>query len=337
MQEFCPQTTAEPRFKAGIAPATAVSGDLGRRRIWRGGPVAAKRSGSIPGKSGRVILAMTQSEAETTGAAAPAIARAQPPRRRRAAGARAVAALILREMATTYGRSPGGYLWALLDPIAGLLVMSLVFSLLVRSPPLGESFALFYATGFLPFTIYNDIAHKVSTSIRFSRPLLAYPQVTYVDTLVSRFILNTATNLVVFIIIIAGIVWIYDLNIYLRIERIAQGLAMSAALGLGVGSLEAYLNSMFPLWERIWAIANRPLFLISGVFFLVDSLDSQHRDILLYNPLVHITSEVRAGIYMTYDAEFVSPVYVYTIAVICLLFGMLLLHRYHKDMATEGA
>ena len=101
---------------------------------------------------------MTQSEAEMTGAAAPAIPRAQPPRRRRAAGARAVAALILREMATTYGRSPGGYLWALLDPIAGLLVMTLIFTVMVQSPPLGESFALFYATGFLPFTIYNDIA-----------------------------------------------------------------------------------------------------------------------------------------------------------------------------------
>ncbi|MDJ0823602.1 MAG: sugar ABC transporter permease, partial [Paracoccaceae bacterium] len=37
-------------------------------------------------------------------------------RRRRFATARAVMALMLREMSTSFGRSPGGYLWAILEP-----------------------------------------------------------------------------------------------------------------------------------------------------------------------------------------------------------------------------
>ena len=36
------------------------------------------------------------------------------------ASLRCVIALMLREMATTYGRSPGGYLWVMLEPIAGI-------------------------------------------------------------------------------------------------------------------------------------------------------------------------------------------------------------------------
>ncbi|MEL6475009.1 MAG: sugar ABC transporter permease, partial [Pseudomonadota bacterium] len=34
--------------------------------------------------------------------------------RRRFASLRSIIALMLREMATSYGRSPGGYLWAVL-------------------------------------------------------------------------------------------------------------------------------------------------------------------------------------------------------------------------------
>ena len=36
---------------------------------------------------------------------------------------RAVAALVLREMSTRYGRTPGGYLWAILEPL-GMIIMN---------------------------------------------------------------------------------------------------------------------------------------------------------------------------------------------------------------------
>ncbi|MCX7288621.1 MAG: hypothetical protein NTW20_13985 [Rhodobacterales bacterium] len=64
---------------------------------------------------------------------------------------RSVVALMLREMSTTYGRSPGGYLWVILEPVGGIALLSLVltFGLRVKSPGLGINFPLFYATGVL--------------------------------------------------------------------------------------------------------------------------------------------------------------------------------------------
>ena len=78
---------------------------------------------------------------------------------------RSVLALMLREMSTTYGRSPGGYIWAFAEPIGGILVMTLVFSLIARSPALGTNFPLFFATGMLPFLLYNATANNVSMAI----------------------------------------------------------------------------------------------------------------------------------------------------------------------------
>ena len=43
--------------------------------------------------------------------------------------------LALREIATTYGRSPGGYVWALADPILGVALLTLVFDVLMNGYP----------------------------------------------------------------------------------------------------------------------------------------------------------------------------------------------------------
>lgn len=114
-------------------------------------------------------------------------------------------ALILREMSTRYGRTPGGYVWAVLEPVGALVVMSVVFAILLRAPPLGNSFILFYASGYLPFIISATIMANVQSAISFSKPLLMYPAVSWLDAIIARFILNLLTGVVIFIIVFVGI------------------------------------------------------------------------------------------------------------------------------------
>jgi capsular polysaccharide transport system permease protein len=257
--------------------------------------------------------------------------------RRRFPGVRSISALMLREMATTYGRSPGGYIWALLDPIAAVALLSIVFSIAFAKPPIGNNFALFYATGYLPYMLYFDVSQKLGVAVRFNKPLLAYPSVSYIDALASRFLLNVATHLMVFLIVMSGLAWFYDLTLILNHAAIANALLMASALALGVGTLNCYLLSAFPLWERLWAIINRPLFIMSGVLFLVDHVPEPFRFFLMLNPIAHVIAEMRVGFFVTYDATFVSPTYVYLWSAVTLFFGLLLLHRYHKDILNDGA
>ena len=51
------------------------------------------------------------------------------PNRRSFPTLRTVTALILREMVTTYGRNPGGYAWAVMEPAMGTVLISFIFSL----------------------------------------------------------------------------------------------------------------------------------------------------------------------------------------------------------------
>lgn len=258
-----------------------------------------------------------------------------PVRRRRFPTSRAIIALLLREMATTYGRSPGGYLWAILEPVAALAVLSIAFSLAFQSPALGNNFPLFYATGYLPFMMYSQVSTKVGQAIRFSKPLLFYPAASFTDAILARWILGVFTHLWVIAIVLVGIVEIYGLSPILSIQYIFNALAMAAMLGLGVGVVNAFFGSMFPLWDFVWAVVNRPMFIISGVFFLFESLPEPFRGILWFNPLIHITGEMRKGIYTTYDATYVMPGFVYAISLVTLVVGFVFLNRYHRVILNE--
>lgn len=107
---------------------------------------------------------------------------------------------------------------------------------------------------------------------------------------------------------------------------------MITMLGVGVGTLNCYLLTAFPLWERTWQIITRPLFLMSGVFFLYEMMPHKAQAILWYNPLLHCVGWLRHAIYPTYEAAYVSQLYVYGIAVVLLFFGLLLLARNHRDL-----
>ncbi len=245
---------------------------------------------------------------------------------------RTIFALMLREMATTYGKTVGGYLWAILEPLAAIALLSFAFALAFRSPAIGTSFPLFYASGYLPFHLYTSLGKKISASITYSRQLLRYPGVTFVDAILARFLLNVLTQLVVIFLVLAGILVLLDVRTFLDIPSILLGLSMAAALGLGIGVLNCFLMTRFPVWQRVWTILNRPVLIASAVLYVFESAPKTARDLLWYNPLVHVVGAVRRGIFPTYDAAYVSAPYVFAIALITGTFGLLMLRKTHRDL-----
>ncbi|HHL20343.1 MAG TPA: sugar ABC transporter permease [Aliiroseovarius sp.] len=245
---------------------------------------------------------------------------------------RTILAMILREMSTTYGRTPGGYAWVVLEPVLGIALLSALFSLGFRSPPLGINFPVFYATGLLPFFMFNDISAKMAQSVNFSRALLSYPRVTYIDALIARLILSVLTQLLVSFIVLASIRLIWETRTFFQAGPVLLGYLMVIALGIGVGTMNCFLVTMFPIWQRIWSIITRPLLFISGVIILYESIPEAYSAFFWLNPLLHAISKVRSGFYPSYDAPWVSPAYVFAVSLILTVLGLVFLHRYHRDM-----
>lgn len=249
--------------------------------------------------------------------------------------ARVVSALILREMSTRYGRSPGGYLWAVLEPLGMIALMTLGFSLLIRTPPLGNNFLLFFATGYIPFSFYQTMSVMISRALIFSKALLAYPVVTWVDALIARLLLNGLTGILVSYIIMGIVLLLQTDPVSIRMGPVIESMLMMLLIGVAVGTVNCVLNGMISVWPTIWSIVTRPLFIASGVLFLYESMPPLAQSILWYNPLLHAVGLMRTAFYPSYTASYVSVPYVMGSSLAVLFIGVVLLSRYHRDILNR--
>lgn len=246
---------------------------------------------------------------------------------------RTIFALVMREMSANYGRSPGGYLWAVIEPVLALALLTSIFSIVMKTPPLGDSFPLFYATGFLPFMLFNDIANKTATALNYSRPLLHYPAVTYIDALLARGFLHFLTHILVGYIVFFGMFILFDLRLSPNYTDIALSCLLGGMIGFGVGCFNCYVMMSFPIWERVWQIITRPLLFISGLFLPYEDMPQFAQDILWWNPIIHVVGFLRRGIYApTYEGSYLSIAFPGLLALGLTALGLLLLWRNHQRL-----
>ncbi|HKK37040.1 MAG TPA: ABC transporter permease [Paracoccaceae bacterium] len=248
---------------------------------------------------------------------------------------RVVTALLRREMATRYGRTSGGYFWAVAEPAGMIGMMSMAFAALSRKPDLGQSFIVFFATGFLSFNFYRMTALQLFSAVRSNRALLNYPNVAIYDAMVARLLLQTLTNCMVAVVILGIAIWYTGQTVQLDVAWIAPALGAATLLAFGVGVMNSVLFQMFPLYQRVFLIVNRPLFIISGVLYIPEILPTQLRELIAWNPLVHVVSGFRQGVYPSYHSMITQLEYPALCGLVTLALGLLLLRRFGERLMDQ--
>ncbi len=201
-----------------------------------------------------------------------------------------------------------------------------------HAPSLGTSFVLFYASGYLPFLFYSTLQAHVQQALTYSRPLLVFPAVSWVDAVAARFVLNTVTGLAVVAIVLGGLALTTG---EVRIHAPGQmlfALILAALLGLGLGVANCLLVGLFPLWGQVWSIISRPLFLVAGVIFVMEDLPAGIQEWLFFTPWIHITGQFRAGLYAGYEASYVSVPLVVMWALVPLAPGLAFLQKHRNTI-----
>lgn len=244
-----------------------------------------------------------------------------------------VHALMVRETATLYGRSAGGYLWAIGEPVLGIVLLTLVFSQISQAPPIGTLYPLFYATGYLPYLFYSSAQGRIMSAASGSKSILNHAGIGILDIVIARTILACLTHMAIWVIVFGGISLLYGMSYDIDAPALAACFAAAAGLAFGIGILNCGLAGHFPSWPRIWGVLNRPLFLISGVFYPFASMPPALQDVLWWNPLVHVVALARAGFYPSYDHGYASPLLLGGIIMSTSLVGLALVlsRRMDKD------
>jgi capsular polysaccharide transport system permease protein len=259
----------------------------------------------------------------------------QLPKVRRFKSCRVIFALMLRELESSDSRTSLGFLWAFIDPIATITLMSLVFGVISRVPPIGTNFPLFYMTGIVPFGIYTSISAKTSGALRFSRPLLNFPTVKPIDAIFARFLLHLFIEVMVFLTLTYVIIHFWNLNPHIQPLLVMQSILLAAILGLGLGCFNAVFFLLLPTYDNVWSILTRPLMLASGVIIPIASIPEPYATYLWWNPIAHPIEIMRAAFYPEVEVTHASVVYVLLISLGAFTIGMVTLQSMIRDALED--
>lgn len=237
----------------------------------------------------------------------------------------ALRALLIKDFMSAYGKTPLGVLWAVAEPVIGICLLTVVFSQISHTAPMGSSYPLFYATGYLPYLFFTSVHGKVMTGMRQSSQMTAHPHITFVSVMLSKMILQTLIMSCVMVVVYGGVWAIYAPPEEMNVSVMALFIVLATFLASGIGMFNAGLVQIFPPWEKVWGIMMRPLFLISGVFYPYAAMPPNLQNILWWNPVLHLVGLNREAVYQGYEGGYISVGYVGGLALISMTLGVVML------------
>jgi ABC-type polysaccharide/polyol phosphate export permease/Flp pilus assembly protein TadD len=236
---------------------------------------------------------------------------------------RVVHALIIRETRTRFGESRLGYGWALLEPVLHILMLSLVFSVMMRGrPPIGTDFFIFYYTGIIPYHVFVHTSSAMTYAITSNLPVLQLPLVSPFDVIIARGLLELVTDILVAVILMAGFAIIGFGILPHDLPALTASVIAVWLFGCGVGFINAVFNAFSKGWDKIWAQVTRLLYFCSGIFYVPGMMPDWIRDILAWNPILQAVDWFRASFYAEYEPHWLDRSYLAIVAAITLLAGL---------------
>ena len=236
--------------------------------------------------------------------------------------ARVISALMLRDVKTRFGGKAANYLIAILWPLSHIGMLMLIYTAVGRAPPIGDSAALFFATGLLPFMIFQYSSRLMMQAHMMNAPLLNFPIVTFLDLVLARALLELITGFTI-ILVLALVLYGLDVDIVPRHPaEAAAALLASLFLALGIGILNCVITKFVKLWFFGYILLVIVLYITSGILFMVETLPAQYKDILVWNPGVQIVEWFRSAYYEGYGSTTLDRSYVLTIGLFALAIGL---------------
>lgn len=230
----------------------------------------------------------------------------------------AVKALFLREIKTRFGKYRLGYLWAVLEPAAHLLVLLTIFGFIMHRTMPDISFPVFLLNGLIPYFLFSNIATRSIGAIEANQGLFNYRPVKPVDTIIARALLETLIYSGVYIILMCVVGMLGEEISITSILTLVLTWSLLVIFSFGIGLVFMTLGKTLPETEKFLPIMIKPLYFISCVMFPLHAIPKDYWSYLLWNPLIHAVELSRESVVTGYVSEGVSLEYLAFCALIAL-------------------
>jgi lipopolysaccharide transport system permease protein len=203
-------------------------------------------------------------------------------------------ALALKDLKVRYKRSVLGFLWALLNPALLMIVLTLVFSTVMKMNV--KHYAIFLLTVLLPWTFLSQsLAYAVESIVgngdlikKVAVPKLVFPVAVVISNLI---------NLLLSIIPLALIALAVGQPFYWTWIYLPVPLIILTIFTLGATFLFATANVYYRDVAHIVQILLQVLFYLTPIIYSVDMVPPQFRWVFRLNPLVYVFNGFRLAVY----------------------------------------
>lgn len=248
--------------------------------------------------------------------------------------ARVVGALVLREARVRHGRTQFGYLWAIVEPVFYVIMLSALFSAFRGRAPFGDSMGVFFASGILPYHLFRNMTAQLGGAFEANKPLFNYPVIQQIDAVFARLILEAASWSLIVLVVMTFVILVLDGPLPNDILQCLIASSLVILMASGIGLINAVIRRKYFAWGIMFSVATSPLLFVSCVFYTLESIPSQFRWYLALNPLVHGIEGVRMGYYLNYRSSELDLSYLLWWGVASVFLG-LFLERFTRSIELQ--
>ena len=245
-------------------------------------------------------------------------------------------ALLLREIASRFGKTRGGYLWVLVEPVAHLCFPIFLMGFIRQVVLPGVDYPVFLVYGFMPFLLFKAICLQTMEGTNANRGLLSYRQILLMDVFIAKAMTFCVIQAIVFGTVFTGLAMLgFDVRPSLPIE-LGGVLMLTVMLAFGLGLLFAAITSLVPDARSLIRLLFLPLYLMSGVLFPITRFPDDWVRWFAINPVLHLVEMSRSVALEHYEPmRFLSVTYPVALATIAMFIGLTLYRlRYLSRVTT---
>lgn len=245
-------------------------------------------------------------------------------------------ALLLRELSSRFGKSRGGFMWVLVEPIAHLLVPMFIFGFIRQRMLPGVEYPVFLVYGFLPFLFFKTICLQIVNGVNAAQGLLSYREVQLMDVFVAKAVAYAVIQAVVFAIVLTGLAMFgFDVLPTYPLE-FAAVLALAVTLAFGLGLVFAAMASVIPDIRPVIQVMFMPLYFASGILLPITRFPDEWVRWLAFNPVLHLVELTRVTALEGYEPmKYLNIGFPVVLAITSIAIGLMLYRLRYLARVTQ--
>jgi capsular polysaccharide transport system permease protein len=245
-------------------------------------------------------------------------------------------ALLLRELSSRFGKSRGGFLWVLVEPIAHLMVPIFIIGFVRQRLVPGVEFPVFLVYGFLPFLLFKAICLQIVDGVNAAQGLLSYRQVLLMDVFVAKAMAHCVIQAIVFTVVLTALAMLGYEVLPPRPVELALVLVLTIVLAFGLGLLLAAIASLIPDARPVIHVMFMPLYFASGILIPITSVADEWQRLLVFNPVLHLVELSRAfGLERYEPLKYLSVGYPIALALTTTIIGLMVYRLRYLTKVTS--